>query len=119
MADLIQFITKGKIVLPVKTILVDNVPVIQDENTITITHDLVGTDYDILINVLYGVKIIPVTVVTTGGESGGTGTGTGTGTTSASADLPYLFISELSSESFKVTFSSHYYNKTLKWRVFE
>ena len=114
MADLIQFITKGKIVLPVKTILVDKVPVIQDENTITITHDLVGIDYDILINVLYGVKIIPVTVVTTKGVESG-----GTGTTTASANLPYLYISELNSESFKVTFSSHYYNKTLKWRVFE
>lgn len=114
MADLIQFITKGKIVLPVKTILVDNVPVIQDENIITITHDLVGTDYDILLNVISGVKTIPVSIITTGGGETGE-----TGTTTASADLPYLFISEINSENFKVTYSSHFYNKTLKWRVFE
>ena len=114
MADLIQFITKGKLTLPAKTVLVGNVPIVQPENTITISHDLPGTDYDAFITPLLGIKTTSVTIPAA--ETGGTEPPTASTVTVA---LPYIYIKTINSENFTVTYSSHYNNSVLKWRVFE
>jgi hypothetical protein len=105
--SLIDFKVKGIITLPPAIQNVGGQITELPEMELIIEHDFLHTNYDIILTPMYALK----NIVLSSSESGGS--------SSSSVSLPYCYVSEILSGSFKIKYSEHYYGKELRWRVLE
>ena len=104
--SLIDFKVKGIITLPPAIQNVGGQITELPEMELIINHDFLHTNYDIILTPMYALKNI---TLSSGSSSG----------SSSSVSLPYCYVSEIFSGSFKIKYSEHYYGKELRWRVLE
>ena len=118
--SLIDFKVKGIITLPPATQLVEGQTTELPEKELTITHDFLHTNYDIILTPMYALKNIVLSIpVPASSDSGSSGSTTTPEPKSVNVPLPYCYVSEILSGSFKIKYSKHYYGKELRWRVIE
>jgi hypothetical protein len=111
--SLIDFKVKGIITLPPAIQNVGGQITELPEMELIIEHDFLHTNYDIILTPMYALKniVLRKNIVLSSSESGGS--------SSSSVSLPYCYVSEILSGSFKIKYSEHYYGKELRWRVLE
>ena len=114
--SLIDFKVKGIITLPPATKLVEGQTTELPEKELIINHDFLHTNYDIVLTPMYALKNIFLSIPVYSESSGSTTT---TESASVNVPLPYCYVSEILSGSFKIKYSKHYYGKELRWRVLE
>jgi hypothetical protein len=88
------------------------------EKELIINHDFLHTTYDIIITPMYALKDIVLSIPAPSISEGG-GSSSTPEPTEITVPLPYCYVSEVSSGSFKIKYSKHYYGKELRWRVLE